>query len=185
MKSKLLSAVTLTVAVAVALTASSMRAEPDARATVPQAVELSKHATDIDRGRYLARIAGCNDCHTPGYAQSGGKVPESMWLIGDALGWRGPWGTTYAANLRLRMQDWSEEEWLTVAKNAQFRPPMPWFALRDMEVSDLRALYRFIRSLGTAGSPAPAYLPPGVEARGPVVQFPVPPEVAQKLPVRQ
>lgn len=102
-------------------------------------------------------------------------MPESAWLVGDALGWRGPWGTTYAANLRLRMQDWSEEQWLAVAKNAQFRPPMPWFALRDMNVSDLRALYRFIRSLGAAGTAAPSYLPPDVEPAGPVVQFPAPP----------
>ena len=175
MKSKLLFAVTTTVAVAVALAASSMRAESDTPAPASQAATLPASASDIDRGRYIARIAGCNDCHTPGYAQSGGQVPESMWLVGDALGWRGPWGTTYAANLRLRMQELSEEQWLAVAKNAQFRPPMPWFALRDMEVSDLRALYHFVRSLGPAGTAAPSYLPPDVEPAGPVVQFPAPP----------
>ena len=53
------------------------------------------------RERYLITIAGCNDCHTPNYPQSGGKTPEKEWLTGDALGWRGPWGTTYAPNLRL------------------------------------------------------------------------------------
>ena len=49
----------------------------------------------IARGRYIAKISGCNDCHTAGYAMSGGKVPEKDWLMGDALGWRGDWGTTY------------------------------------------------------------------------------------------
>ena len=48
----------------------------------------------LKRGRYIAQIAGCNDCHTPGYALSGGKVPEKAWLTGDSFGWRGPWGTT-------------------------------------------------------------------------------------------
>src|SRR5262245_16886733 len=57
-------------------------------------------SAQIRRGRYVVKVAGCNDCHTPGYAQSGGKIPESQWLIGDRLGWQGPWGTTYPVNLR-------------------------------------------------------------------------------------
>jgi mono/diheme cytochrome c family protein len=45
---------------------------------------------DIARGRYIVQLGGCNDCHTPGYAPTNGKVPESSWLIGDSLGWHGP-----------------------------------------------------------------------------------------------
>jgi hypothetical protein len=52
---------------------------------------------------------------------------------------------------------------------------MPWFALRDMSEADLRAFHRFVRSLGPAGEPAPAYVPPGQAANGPVVTFPAPP----------
>ena len=59
----------------------------------------SSEDTLIDRGRYLAQVAGCNDCHTSGYLMSGGKVSESEWLKGDSFGWRGSWGTTYASNL--------------------------------------------------------------------------------------
>jgi hypothetical protein len=73
----------------------------------------------LERGRYIAQIAGCNDCHTPNYAQSGGRVPEKDWLIGDRLGWRGPWGTTYPANLRMTMARMSEEDWVRVARSAQ------------------------------------------------------------------
>jgi mono/diheme cytochrome c family protein len=130
----------------------------------------------IDRGRYLMKIAGCNDCHTAGYAQSGGDVPEAQWLAGDALGWNGPWGTTYAANLRLVVAAMSEEEWVSRARTARYRPPMPWFALRDMTEADLRAAYRYIRSLGPAGSPVPVYVPPGDKVAGPVVMFPQPPK---------
>jgi mono/diheme cytochrome c family protein len=130
----------------------------------------------IDRGRYLMKIAGCNDCHTAGYAPSGGNVPEAQWLTGDALGWSGPWGTTYAANLRLVVAGMSEEDWVRRARSAQYRPPMPWFALRDMSDTDLRAAYRYIRSLGAAGGPAPAYVPPGDKVAGPVVTFPAPPK---------
>ena len=130
----------------------------------------------LDRGRYLVKIAGCNDCHTPGYMQTAGKVPEKQWLTGDQLGWRGPWGTTYASNLRLHMQKLTEDQWLKIAKTAQVRPPMPWFALHDMTAQDLRAIYRFTRYLGPAGEPAPAFVAPGEEPKGPFVLFPQPPK---------
>src|SRR3979409_2186153 len=71
-----------------------------------------KASADANRGRYPASTAGCNDCHTPGYPQANGKVDEKLWLTGDKLGWRGPWGTTYAANLRLLASKMSETEWL-------------------------------------------------------------------------
>ena len=121
-------------------------------------------------------VGGCNDCHTPGYGMSGGNVPDAQWLTGDALGWQGPWGTTYPANLRLYMQTLSEDEWVKKAKALVTRPPMPWFALRDMSHDDLRAMYRYIRQLGPAGEPAPAYVPPGKSALTPVVLFPAPPK---------
>jgi mono/diheme cytochrome c family protein len=129
----------------------------------------------IQRGKYLVKIAGCNDCHTPGYAMSNGKVPESVWLTGDKLGWRGPWGTTYAINLRLHMRDMSETTWVQTAKTKQARPPMPWFALHDMTEQDLKAIYQYVKVLGPAGDPAPAYVPPNQEPKGPYVQFPAPP----------
>jgi mono/diheme cytochrome c family protein len=130
----------------------------------------------VKRGRYLVEIAGCNDCHTPAYPQEGGKVPEAQWLTGDALGWQGPWGTTYPTNLRLYMQDLTEDQWVRKAKALNARPPMPWFNVRAMTTSDLRALYRYVRHLGPAGQPAPAYVPPGKAPSGPVVTFPAPPK---------
>jgi hypothetical protein len=49
---------------------------------------------------------------------------------------------------------------------------MPWVSLRAMTDEDLRALWRYVRALGPAGEPAPAYVPPGQAPLGPVVQFP-------------
>jgi hypothetical protein len=40
----------------------------------------------FERGSYVAKIAGCNDCHTAGYARSGGRMPGRDGLQGDALG---------------------------------------------------------------------------------------------------
>ena len=126
----------------------------------------------IARGRYIAQIAACNDCHTPGYIDTAGDVPEKDWLIGNTLGWSGDWGTTYPPNLRLYMQRMTEDEWVRTAHSVQLRPPMPWFILRDLSEADLRALYRFVRYLGPAGEAAPAYLPPGQAPASPTIQFP-------------
>jgi mono/diheme cytochrome c family protein len=130
------------------------------------------YAKDIARGRYLVKIAGCNDCHTAGYAEHGGKMPETQWLLGNRLGWRGPWGTTYATNLRLLLNSMGEHQWVGYARKLETRPPMPWFNLNQLREYDLRAIYRFVQHLGPAGIPAPAYLPPGVEAKTAVVKFP-------------
>ena len=147
-----------------------------ATAVAIPALAQPKDDAAVKRGRYLVMIGGCNDCHTAGFAPSGGKVPESQWLEGDALGWRGPWGTTYPVNLRLYMQDLSEADWVKKAKTLSARPPMPWWSLRTMTESDLRALYRYVRHLGPAGNPAPAYVPPQETPRPPYVQFPAPPK---------
>lgn len=125
-----------------------------------------------DHARYIIKIAGCNDCHTTGYAEAAGKIPEKDWLKGDATGWRGPWGTTYASNLRLYFNNLSEEQWVRIARSVEFRPPMPWFVLREMKEQDLHAIYRFIRHLGPTGDPAPAYVPPDQEPRQPYILFP-------------
>ena len=125
----------------------------------------------VARGEYLVRIAGCNDCYTAAYAEKQGKVPKEQWLTGSPLGFHGPWGTTYASNLRLRMQNFSEDEWLAYSANLRTRPIMPDFAVRDMTEEDRRALYRFIRGLGparfaSAGGAAPAP-DPSLAAYGP------------------
>jgi mono/diheme cytochrome c family protein len=129
----------------------------------------------VSRGRYLVQIAGCNDCHTPGYAMKAGKVDEKMWLVGDSVGWHGPWGTTYPPNLRAYMQLLTEDQWLNEARTREMRPPMPWYELRAMPDDDLRALYRYIRTLSPIGDPAPAYLPPGTEPPPPVFKLVLPP----------
>jgi len=149
----------------------------DAAVATPHPSAVPVAMTDaqlIERGDYIVRIAGCNDCHTPGYPESGGKVPKAQWLVGTRLGWNGPWGTTYPANLRLKVADMDDAAWLDYTAKLHTRPPMPDFAVRDMKEADRLALFRFIKSLGPGGDPAPAYLPPGQAAPMPVVEFKLP-----------
>lgn len=131
------------------------------------AAEFTPDQAKVERGRYMVLVAGCNDCHTPGYAPSDGKVPESEWMKGDSFGWSGPWGTTYGTNLRLYMAGMTEDEWVQDARTLRRRPTMPWFNLNHMAETDMRAIYHFVRSLGEPGDPAPAALPPGEAPKTP------------------
>ncbi|MDZ4363157.1 cytochrome C [Brevundimonas sp.] len=125
-------------------------------------------ATDIEAGRYLVKVGGCNDCHTPGYAPRGGNVEETEWLKGNPVGFRGPWGTTYAHNLRLTTANMTEDDWVEMLGTRQDLPIMPWPSVRAMSEADRRAVYRYIRSLpGEAGAAAPTALAPGVEPTTP------------------
>lgn len=155
---------TFAAALAASLTASV------ALAQAPAAPQRPRDAVAL--GRYLVQTAGCNDCHTAGYNASAGQLAESQWLMGDGLGWRGPWGTTYATNLRLFFANIGETQWLMHARKMEPRPPMPWFNLRAMSDADLRAIFRYVKAAGPAGEPAPAYVPPGSTPAGPFVQFP-------------
>ncbi|MBI4695318.1 MAG: cytochrome C [Gammaproteobacteria bacterium] len=150
----------------------------------PVRAEATPEAAAIERGRYLVTIGACNDCHTPGYAQSGGATPEGAWLTGNGIGFQGAWGTTYPANLRLVTQRLSEDQWVARARSAM-RPPMPWFVLNSMKEDDVRAVYRFIRHLGAEGKPAPSYVAPGEVPATPVIHFEpvVPPVPGQPLVV--
>ncbi|MEQ7156518.1 cytochrome C [Brevundimonas aurifodinae] len=120
-------------------------------------------ASDIEAGRYLVLIGGCNDCHTPQYAMTNGaQPPETEWLKGSTEGHTGPWGTTYGKNLRLTTQRLSEDQWVELLATGSSLPPMPWPSVRAMSEADKRAMYRYIRQLpGDAGEQAPEPLPPG------------------------
>lgn len=128
-------------------------------------------ATPELAGRHLVRVGGCNDCHTPGFMQQGEQVPESQWLVGLPLGFKGPWGTTYGANLRTKAQALSEEQWTTFVKNHTGRPPMPWTAVHAMSDADRRNLYRYIRSLGPSDNAVPDGLEPGQTPATPYLVF--------------
>lgn len=115
---------------------------------------------DIERGRYMVLVGHCNNCHTAGYAAKQGNVPEKDWLLGNPVGFRMGTGTSYASNLRLTVQQFSEEDWVKYTKTARTLPPMPWWSMRSTSEQDLRAMYRYLKHLGPAGTMMPAFVPP-------------------------
>ncbi|MEO6154808.1 MAG: cytochrome C [Thermomonas sp.] len=160
----------LVAASALALAACSANPPPAA----PAAPHASSDAELLARGEYLISMGGCNDCHTPGYGEKSGDVPKDQWLTGDVIGFSGPWGTTYPANLRLKLADMDETAWMKYSGELHTRPIMPDFQLRAMHEDDRRAVFAFIKSLGPAGQPAPAYLPPGQTPPAPHWQLVLP-----------
>lgn len=127
--------------------------------------------SDVEAGRYLVRMGGCNDCHTPGFMEANGQVLESEWLTGSPLGWRGPWGTSYPSNLRLFVAETPEELFVQILKTRKANPPMPWPSVNAMTEQDARAVYRFIKSLGPKGERMPLALGPGDEPQGPYLDM--------------
>ena len=120
---------------------------------------LDHKMESVEKGRFLIKKLGCNDCHTGGYLQSKGNIPENKWLTGDTIGWRGPLGTSYGLNLRLLFDNLKEEEWVEMAKTLTSKPPMPHTIINAMNNEDLKAVYWFIRYLGPNGKPVPAFEP--------------------------
>jgi mono/diheme cytochrome c family protein len=125
----------------------------------------------IARGRYLVVYGNCNDCHTPGWRETDGKIPESRWLTGTPVGFRGSWGTSYPTNVRLDFAAMSEDRWLLAVRTRAGHPPMDWEDLRALSVADQRAIYVFVRSLGSAGVAAPDALPPWRDPAPPYIDM--------------
>ena len=150
-----------------AMAALAACSKPEAPAKAPEGPPHVTAASQIEAGRYLVMVGSCNDCHTPGYPQSGGKTPEAERLMGNPVGYHGPWGTSYASNLRTLVQNTTEDGWVELLKTKRLLPPMPVQNISRMTDSDLRAMYAYIKSLGEGGQPEPDNLPPGQMPKGP------------------
>ena len=116
----------------------------------------------VDFGAHLAVIGGCHDCHTQGYNQGAGRFDPNIALMGSTEPFEGPWGTTFAKNLRLSLKDMSEDDWVTFSDTFETAPPMPWYNVHAFTDVEARALYQYIKSLpGGLGDPAPEAIQPG------------------------
>jgi mono/diheme cytochrome c family protein len=129
----------------------------------------SAQGVSVERGLKMSIIAGCHDCHTEGYSAAEGKIDPEKALAGNPVGFKGPWGTTYAGNLRQQAQVMSERGFVVMLKNMRTLPPMPWYNLRAMDEADLASLHQYIKSLGAPGKYGPQRLPPDAEPATPYI----------------
>jgi len=165
----------------VATLAWAAAATPAKPAAPARSAEAQKQM--VERGRYLVTTMGCGDCHTPGTFY--GAPDFTRMLSGSELGWKGPWGVSFAANLTPDTETglgyWSEDEivkaFRTGVRNDGTRllPPMPWQDFAGLTEADAHAIGAFLMSLPAVKHAVPADVPPGKEYAGPVLAFPPPP----------
>ncbi len=134
-----------------------------AAASAAPAAPYVAAATPVAAGEYLTIIGGCNDCHTAGWNESFGAVPADQRLTGVPVGFRGAWGTSYPANLRLSVQGKTASQWIAMIRSRRGNPPMPWMNLHQMAEADLTAIHAYLTALGPKGDVAPAWVQPGQE----------------------
>ena len=113
-------------------------------------------AADVARGKYLVSIAGCNDCHTPGYFF--GKADGSRYLGGSDVGFEIPnLGIFHGPNLtpdkETGLGGWTDEQIVTAFTTGkrpdgrELAPVMPWRAFANFSKEDVAAIVAFLRTL--------------------------------------
>jgi len=103
----------------------------------------------VEYGRHLVTIIGCNDCHTPKKMTAMGPVPDTSLLLsghpakipfpdvnrkeieakglavtGDLTAWAGPWGISYADNLTpdaTGIGSWSKEQFFRAIREGKWK----------------------------------------------------------------
>ena len=136
----------------------------------------------LARGKYLVTIGGCNDCHTPGTFY--GAPDMARMLSGSELGWTGPWGTSYAANLTpdpsTGLGNYTEGDIVTAIRTGHKKdgtpilPPMPWPNYASLTDEDAYAVAAYLKSVPPVVHAVPRNLPPGTKAPA-ALAFPPPP----------
>jgi mono/diheme cytochrome c family protein len=118
----------------------------------------------VERGRYLATLASCTDCHTPGYFF--GKPDTTRYLGGSEVGFEVPGlGVFHGPNLtpdkETGIGDWTSEQ-IVVAMQTGVRPDgrvlapaMPWRALASLTKSDAFAIAAYLKSLPPVNNKVP------------------------------
>jgi len=118
--------------------------------------DASAQTEEIARGKYLANLGGCNDCHTPGYFF--GKPDMERYLGGSEVGFDIPdLGVFHGPNLtpdkETGLGTWTRAQIVTSLKTGVrpdgriLAPIMPWRAFATMTSNDLTAIAAYLQSL--------------------------------------
>lgn len=124
----------------------------------------------IARGGYLVGIAGCNDCHTPGYFF--GKPDMARYLGGSDVGFEIPGlgvfvGRNLTPDKETGLGDWSDDQIVAALQTGvrpdgrMLAPIMPWHAFASLTADDVNAVVAFLRSLPPVEHAVPGPFGPG------------------------
>jgi mono/diheme cytochrome c family protein len=112
----------------------------------------------VKRGEYLVSIAGCNDCHTPGYFL--GKPDMTRFLGGSDVGFELPGlGIFHGPNLtpdkETGLGSWTNVQIVAALQTGvrpdgrMLAPIMPWHAFAQLTKEDVNAIVAFLRTIPT------------------------------------
>jgi mono/diheme cytochrome c family protein len=129
--------------------------------------------SQIDRGKYLVTIAGCNDCHTPGYFF--GKPEMSRFLGGSEVGFEIPGhGVFHGPNLtpdkETGLGNWTIEQIVTAFQTGkrpdgrELAPIMPWRAFANLTKDDATAIAMFLKSIPPVKNKVPGPFGPSEQS---------------------
>ncbi len=131
-----------------------------------------KAGADLDTKRLLSGHPA-NEKLTP--VPNGLLAPDKWGALTNnhLTAWVGPWGVSFAPNLTpdraTGLGSWTPEMFIAALRTGKHRgdangrailPPMPWVMYKDMQESDLRAMFAYLQSLPPINNMAPTPLPP-------------------------
>jgi mono/diheme cytochrome c family protein len=145
--------------------------------------------SEIERGKYLVTLSGCNDCHTPGYFL--GKPDFSRALSGSDVGFSVPGvgafvGRNLTPDKETGLGNWTDEQ-IIAAITAGVRPDgrrlapiMPYQELSHLTSDDAKAIVAYLRSLPAVKNAVPGPFGPK-EVPSTLVFVIVPGDVSAKM----
>jgi mono/diheme cytochrome c family protein len=119
---------------------------------------FSAHAADpqVERGKYLVQIGGCNDCHTPGHFL--GHPDMARYLGGSDVGFGIPGlgvfvGPNLTPDKETGLGTWTARQIVTAITKGErpdgriLAPAMPWRDFANLTEPDALAIAAFLESL--------------------------------------
>jgi mono/diheme cytochrome c family protein len=135
---------------------------------------IAAHAADpqVERGKYLAEIGGCGDCHTPGYFL--GRPDTTRFLGGSDVGFGIPGagvfvGRNLTPDKETGLGKWTAQQIVTAFTTGKrpdgriLAPVMPWRGLAALTRADALALAAFLKSLPPVSNKVPGPFGPDEE----------------------
>jgi mono/diheme cytochrome c family protein len=146
--------------------------------------------TPVEHGKYLVKIMGCGDCHTPGSFL--GKPDMSRELAGSDVGFTIPgvgafFGRNLTSDKKTGLGDWTEDQIITAVTTGvrpdgrHLAPIMPYMDFAALSPDDAKAIGAYLKSLPPISNAVPGPFGPDQTPQGLVFVI-VPGDVYAHMP---
>lgn len=159
--------------------------------SIAAAPSFAADSAHIKRGDYLVSVAGCSDCHTPGYFF--GKPDMSRFLGGSDVGFEIPGqgvfvGRNLTPDKETGLGSWTAEQIITAIQTGVrpdgrvLAPIMPWHDFANFTSDDAEAIAAYLQSLKPVSNAIPGPFKPGEKASTFMFRIMPPGETAAAAP---